>query len=76
MTLVAETSDVAKWTKQELNRVQYDMTLLDFIDELNPEVNNLLVFHLKGSHFNFLNRYPQEYTVWGKPVCRTTYPTT
>lgn len=74
VTLVAETSDVAKWTKQELNRVQYDMTLLDFIDELNPEVNNLLVFHLKGSHFNFLNRYPQEYTVWGKPGVQDNVP--
>ncbi len=67
VTLVAETSDVAKWTKQELNKVQYDMSLLDFLDEVDPDVNNLLVLHLKGSHFNFLNRYPRECTVWGEP---------
>lgn len=65
VTLMANTSDVAKWTKQQLNRPQYDMTMLDFIDELDPNVNNLLVFHLKGSHFNFLNRFPAECTVWG-----------
>lgn len=67
VSMVAETSDVAKWTKQELNKVQYDMTLLDFVDEIDPTVNNLVVFHLKGSHFNFLNRYPEECTVWGRP---------
>jgi len=67
VTLMAETADVAKWTKQQLNKVQYDMTLLDYIDELDPTVNNLLVLHLKGSHFNFLNRYPEDHTVWGQP---------
>ena len=56
VTLVAENSDVAKWTKQELNKVQYDQSLLEFMDELNPEVNNLLVLHLKGNHFNYSNR--------------------
>lgn len=61
VTLVAETSDVAKWTKQELNKVQYDQSLLEFMDELNPNVNNLLVLHLKGNHFNYSNRYPEDY---------------
>lgn len=61
VTLVAETSDVAKWTKQELNKVQYDQSLLEFMYELNPEVNNLLVLHLKGNHFNYSNRYPEYY---------------
>lgn len=67
VTLVAETADVARWTKQELNKVQHDMSLIDFLDEVDPGVNNLIVLHLKGSHFNFLNRYPREATVWGTP---------
>lgn len=67
VTLVADTADVAKWTHQELNKVRYDSALLDFLDEIDPAQNNLVVLHLKGSHFNFLNRYPQECTVWGKP---------
>lgn len=66
ITLVANTSEVAKWTKQDLGKVQYDETLIDFLDELNPDENNFLVLHLKGSHFNFLNRYPEERTVWGE----------
>lgn len=67
ITLVANTSEVAKWTKQDLGKVQYDESLVDFLDELDPEENNFLVLHLKGSHFNFLNRYPEDRTVWGEP---------
>ncbi|MBR2607749.1 MAG: phosphoethanolamine transferase [Bacteroidaceae bacterium] len=66
ITLVANTSDVAKWTKQELNKVQYDENLIDFLDEVNPEENNLVVLHLKGSHFNFENRFPASHRQWGK----------
>lgn len=67
ITLVADTAEVAKWTKQDLGKVQYDETLMDFLGELDPMQNNFLVLHLKGSHFNFLNRYPANRTVWGKP---------
>lgn len=72
VSLVAETSDVAKWTHQEVGKVQYDGQLLDFLGELDPSCNNLLVLHLKGSHFNFLNRYPAEATVWGTPGVEDT----
>lgn len=66
ITLVAETADVAKWTNQELNKVQYDESLIEFLDEVNPDVDNLVVLHLKGSHFNFDNRYPKAMRRWGK----------
>lgn len=61
ITLVAETCGTAKWTKQYVGKVQYDETLLEFLDEVDPAKNNLLVVHLKGSHFNFRNRYPEDY---------------
>lgn len=67
VTLIADTADVAKWTKQELNQVQYDTSLLSYLDELDPSKNNFVVIHLKGSHFNFLNRYPKEFTKFGAP---------
>ena len=67
ISLVAETADVAKWTHQEVGKVQYDASLLDFLDEVDPTKNNFVVLHLIGSHFNFINRYPQEFTRWGKP---------
>ena len=67
VTLIANTADVAKWTKQELNQVQYDESLLPYLQELNPTQNNFLVVHLKGSHFNFLNRYPESFTKFGTP---------
>lgn len=67
VTLIANTADVAKWTKQELNQVQYDESLLPYLQELDPTQNNFLVLHLKGSHFNFLNRYPKSFTKFGTP---------
>ncbi len=67
VTLVAKTCDVAKWTEQEVNKVQYDGSLLDFLDEIDPTKNNFIVLHLMGSHFNFINRYPKEATQWGEP---------
>lgn len=42
----------------------YDETLLGFLDEIDPAANNFVVVHLKGSHFNFANRYPAEKTQW------------
>lgn len=67
VTLIANTADVAKWTKQELNQVQYDESLLPYLDELNPKKNNFLIVHLKGNHFNFLNRFPESFTKFGTP---------
>lgn len=67
VTLIANTADVAKWTKQELNQVQYDESLLPYLDELDPEENNFLIVHLKGNHFNFLNRFPECFTKFGTP---------
>lgn len=67
VTLVANTSDVAKWTKQNLNTVQYDESLLDYLREVDPTTNNFVVIHLKGNHFNFLNRYPQSFAKFSQP---------
>ena len=67
ITLVAETSDVAKWTHQQVGTVQYDEELLTFLDEVDPTQNNFVVLHLKGSHFNFMSRYPRSFTRWGQP---------
>ena len=67
ITLVANTADEAKWTNQELNKVQYDDALLDFVKEVNPQQNNLVVLHLMGSHFNYMSRNPASFTRWGQP---------
>jgi len=67
ITLVADTADVAKWTKQELNKQQYDESLIQYLDEVNPQSNNFIVLHLKGNHFNYLNRFPQKFTKFGVP---------
>lgn len=64
ITLVANTSNTAKWTKQELNKIQYDENLLDFLVELDPKKNNFLVLHLKGNHFNYENRFPEHMRKW------------
>lgn len=61
VTLVAETSDVAKWTKQELGKPYYDSSLISFLDEVDPQKNNFVVIHLKGSHFNYEDRYTPQF---------------
>ncbi len=67
VSLIAETADVAKWTKHQLNTVQFDESLLDFVKQTDPTKNNFIILHLMGSHFNFMNRYPQEFTKFGTP---------
>lgn len=67
VTLVANTSGTAKWTKQNLNEVQYDEMLLEYLDEIDPTKNNFVVVHLKGNHFNFINRYPQSFAKFSEP---------
>lgn len=62
ITLVAETADVAKWTRQELNKIQYDEELINYLGEVDVRQNNFVVLHLKGSHFTYLNRFPKEFT--------------
>lgn len=68
ITLIANTADVTKWTRQQLNQVQYDEALLDFMDEVDPTRNNLVVFHLMGSHFNYENRFTEATRQWGSPA--------
>lgn len=67
ITILANTADTAKWTKEEINVVQYDMALLDYVKTLDPTKNNFVVLHLSGSHDSFQNRYPPEFTKWGTP---------
>lgn len=67
VTLVANTADTAEWTKLHLNQVQYDESLLGYLKQIDANENNFIVFHLKGSHFNFINRYPQEFAKFSKP---------
>jgi len=67
VTLVARTADHAKWTSQEINKQQYDMVLMDYLKEVDPTQNNFIVLHIMGSHDNYQNRYPPEFTRWGDP---------
>ncbi len=67
ITLIANTAGTTKWTRQNINQVQYDESLLEYLDEIDPETNNFVVLHLKGSHFNFINRYPRAFTKFGTP---------
>ncbi len=70
VTLVANTSDAARWTHQVAGRVQYDHTLIDMLREVDPAHNNLVVLHLKGSHFNYENRFPPADRQWGTAADR------
>lgn len=64
ITLVAKTADVSHWVLQDHSVVQYDGVLLDYIKKVDKEQNNFVVLHLKGSHSNFYNRYPERFAKW------------
>lgn len=66
ITLVGQSADIAKWTANEINMVQHDESLLQFIDDINPNENNFVVFHIMGSHANYESRYPSNRAIWGK----------
>lgn len=63
VTLVANTSDTATWVKKVGGVQQFDTSLIDFLDDVDPKKKNLVVLHLKGSHFNYINRYPESYAL-------------
>lgn len=67
ITLVANTADKAEWTQQNLNQYQHDETLLENLKQVNATENNFIVLHLMGSHFNFINRYPKNFSKFSKP---------
>lgn len=66
ITLVANSSDTAKWVSKEYNQILHDEALLNLLAEVDATKNNFVVLHFMGSHYNFLNRYPAEATVWGE----------
>lgn len=65
ITLIASTADHSIWSKQELTKKQYDGVLLEYLNTVDPQKNNFIVFHFMGSHDNFQTRYPEEFTIWG-----------
>ena len=40
---------------------------MGYLKQIDANENNFIVFHLKGSHFNFINRYPQDFAKFSKP---------
>lgn len=60
VSLMAESADKYAWTRLALTRIPYDDTLMEFLPEVKPDTDNLIVLHLKGSHFNYESRYPAE----------------
>lgn len=70
VTLVGETADHYKWIQADIANTEekiYDEGLLPLLDNVNPSKNNFVVLHLKGSHDNYINRYPKEFSRWGDP---------
>lgn len=60
VTLIAETADRAAWTSQSITSRNFDGELVKFLEEVDPEADKLIVFHLIGSHFTYSNRYPAD----------------
>lgn len=61
ITLIAEQSDIAYWLDSSK---KYDGKLVEYLNKVNPQENNFIVFHLMGSHTFYSSRYPDEYQIW------------
>jgi heptose-I-phosphate ethanolaminephosphotransferase len=70
ITLVAKTADHSAWIEDSLANTdskKYDGDLLKYLPKVDPQHNNFIILHIMGSHDNYINRYPPEFTRWGKP---------
>ena len=70
ITMVAKTADHSAWLEDTLantTSMKYDTDLLPYLKQVNPQDNNFIVLHIMGSHDNYINRYPPEFTRWGTP---------
>lgn len=63
ITLVAKTADYSYWLEDTLatsDKIKYDGDLLNYLNKVNHNENNFIVFHFMGSHESCFNRYPPE----------------
>ena len=70
ITMVAKTADHSAWIEDTLantSQMKYDGDLLPYLKQVDPQQNNFIVLHIMGSHDNYINRYPPEFTKWGEP---------
>ncbi|MBQ3435355.1 MAG: phosphoethanolamine transferase, partial [Selenomonadaceae bacterium] len=65
ITLVAKTADVSEWTDDTFDFSDLeDEVLLRFFENIDPNENNFIVFHLMGSHIYYNSRYPSRFKKW------------
>lgn len=52
---------------------KYDDNMLKFLANINPQENNLVIFHGNGSHARYKDRYPQEKAVFADGSVESEY---
>ena len=70
ITMVAKTADHSAFIEDTLantSEMKYDEDLMPYLEQVNPNENNFIILHIMGSHDNYINRYPPEFTRWGTP---------
>lgn len=75
ITLIMKTTD--HYASPVINdRLHYDEDLLPFLNDVNPNQNNFIVIHLKGSHGPYESRYPKEGKVFDSSKREGNYANT
>lgn len=65
ITLIAKTADISEWTDDSFDFSELeDEILLKFLEKVNPNEKNFIVFHLMGSHIYYNSRYPRRFKKW------------
>lgn len=77
-SVLAKSADVHRWSEEDYGTEQYDIRLLEYIKQIpRNRKNKLIVLHLMGSHVQFSERYPKEFSKWpvkiGEEVSQNAY---
>ncbi len=65
VSVIADSADQQIWLNHRSGQ-SYDMKLLPAIDALEKTDKMLIVIHLLGNHVLYADRYPEQYTKFGK----------
>ena len=64
ITAVANAAKDKRWLLLEYTTRQYDEKLLEYLNNVQPNINNFVVVHIEGSHPDFHLRYPAQFAKW------------
>lgn len=76
VSLMGKTAEKSIWISSGNDNVikSYDHDLIELLKSVNPNDNNFIVLHLMGSHFHYIQRYPQNFNPFNDTSTKPNSP--